>query len=44
MSMHPDRAGGVEVSKLAIEYKALRDEIVKRIGLRQQILSITLTR
>jgi hypothetical protein len=41
--MNPDGAGSVDVSKLAVEYKALRDEIVKRIGLRQQTLSITLT-
>jgi hypothetical protein len=43
MDRHPDGAGSVDVSKLAIEYNALRDEIVKRIGLRQQTLSITLT-
>jgi len=43
MDMDLDGAGSVDVSKLAVEYAALRDEIVKRIGLRQQILSIALT-
>jgi hypothetical protein len=43
MDMHSEGPGSVDVSRLAIEYNALRDEIVKRIGLRQQTLSITLT-
>lgn len=43
MDARLDGEHSVDVSKIAVEYNALRDEIAKRIGLRQQNLSITLT-
>jgi hypothetical protein len=42
MNTIPDQQPEVEVEKLAIEYNALREEIVKKIELRQQFVSITL--
>lgn len=42
MNTSLDQHAEVDVEKLAIEYRVLRDEILKRIELRQQFTSITL--
>ena len=42
MNTNPDQQPEVDVAKLAIEYGALRAEVLKRIELRQQFASITL--
>lgn len=41
--MAPKQTKQTDVQEIALEYNALRSEILKRIELRQQIISITLT-
>ena len=43
MSTDSKAETGVDIAKIAAEYSALRSEILKRIGLRQQFISMTLT-
>jgi len=43
MSSNKDDSSSINLSGLELEYTSLRGEILKRIDLRQQIISITLT-
>jgi hypothetical protein len=43
MRTHSNKNNTVDIDKIATEYNALRDEILKRIELRQQFVSMTLT-